>query len=53
LPADHALFERKSKAKNKFLLPFDLNYGKTWPLPTFTASLFWESRHSSFQWHMI
>ena len=48
----NALFERKSKAKNTFFLTFDLNYAKTWPLPTFTASLFWESRYSSFQWHM-
>jgi hypothetical protein len=39
--------------KNKLFLTFDLNYAKTWPLPTFTASLFWESRHSSFQWYMI
>jgi hypothetical protein len=49
----YILFERKSKAKSNFILTFDLNYAKTWPLPTFTASLFWESRHSSFQWHMI
>jgi hypothetical protein len=47
----NALFERKSKAKNKFLLTFDLNYAKTWPLPTFTASLFWESRLSNDIWY--
>jgi hypothetical protein len=26
---ENALFERKSKAKNKFFLTFDLNYAKT------------------------
>ena len=36
---EHTLFERKLKAKKK-ILTFDLNYAKTRPLPTFTASLF-------------
>jgi hypothetical protein len=48
---ENALFERKSKAKNKFFLTFDLNYANTWPLPTFTASLFWESRLSNDIWY--
>ena len=36
---ENALFERKSKAKNKFFLTFDLNYAKTWPTSDFYGNI--------------